>query len=269
MIVETDLVYGRAGGIDLHCDLYRPAAPGKRTAVVQLHGGGFARGSREMVAAACGLFAARGYLAVAAQYRLAGEAKWPAQVEDALACVRWLRASAAALAIDPAKIVFAGHSAGAYIALFATATAAAGPEGSEGATVAACIAYYPTERIDWRPGEFPVVMPEGSVEADFRRADVMPRLDASFPPTLLCHGTSDTLVDFAATTAYFDRLRGLGVPVEMHLVEGVSHEFDRTFPEFGAVCAEIADLFLDRHVVAPRAYPGFPPRPPQGAPPSR
>jgi acetyl esterase/lipase len=54
----------------------------------------------------------------------------------------------------------------------------------------------------------------------------------------------------------FNKLRETGVPVELHLYDGLSHVFDR-HPEFAAPTAELCALFLDRHVVNPRTYPPF------------
>ena len=53
--VEKDVVVGKGGGTDLHCDIYRPpAGTEKRMALIHVHGGGFARGSKDMIAAKAG-----------------------------------------------------------------------------------------------------------------------------------------------------------------------------------------------------------------------
>ena len=92
---EKDVVFGQGGGRDLRCDIYRPlAGTDKRTALIHFHGGGFRRGSKEMVADKAPYFSSRGHLCIAAEYRLADEAKWPAQIEDVKACIRWARANA-------------------------------------------------------------------------------------------------------------------------------------------------------------------------------
>lgn len=89
--VEKDVVFGRGGARDLLCDIYRPpAGREKRVAVIQYHGGAFLSGSKEGTRVAQPL-AALGYLGVSAQYRLSQEAKWPAQIQDVKACIRWTR----------------------------------------------------------------------------------------------------------------------------------------------------------------------------------
>src|SRR5712664_1057517 len=75
--VEKDVVVGKGGDTELHCDIYRPSAgTEKRMALVHFHGGGFARGSKNTLAGQVTPITARGYVSIAAQYRLSGAAKW-------------------------------------------------------------------------------------------------------------------------------------------------------------------------------------------------
>lgn len=265
--VEKDVLFGKGGDVELRCDIYRPRfASDKRTAVIQIHGGAFARGNRGMTAAACTLFAERGYVGVATQYRLADQAKWPSQIQDIKACIRWVRANAVSLDIDPARIVIAGHSAGAHLALCAAGTEnrpefeGDGGNAGVGTELAACLAYYSPERTAVRPdGTWPVLMAEGSTVEDMRRASPITYMNNGCPPTVLFHGTKDAMINHETSLHFFYALQAAGVPVELHLVEGVSHEFDNQHPEFGNLCADFADLFIDRHVINPRVYPPFMP----------
>ena len=93
----------------------------KRAAMIHLHGG-FRGGSKEMMAPKVQAYLRLGYVCVEPQYRLSGEAKWPAQLEDVKAAVRWVRANAENLNIEPARIVVAGYSAGGLLALMASST---------------------------------------------------------------------------------------------------------------------------------------------------
>src|SRR5260370_18951679 len=81
-------------------------------ALVQFQGGGCARGSKNTLAAQVKPITARGYVSITAQYRLSGVAKWPSQIEDAETHIRWVRANASSLGIDPQRIAIVGHSAG-------------------------------------------------------------------------------------------------------------------------------------------------------------
>jgi acetyl esterase/lipase len=264
--VEKDIVFGRGGDMDLLLDVYYPA-PGteKRTAVLQLHGGGFRGGAKENLSANCRQFAERGYVAVASQYRLVHQAQWPSQIEDVKAAVRWTRSNADRLGIDPEKIAVAGYSAGATLSLVASGSSSLseleGTGGNEGASseVAACIAFYPPD-AQRRPtnGGGNGLIPEGSDDSVYEQASPISYAMAGAPPTILWHATGDTTIPVEASMRLFDAFRQAGVPVEMHLFDGLSHVFDR-HPEFAAPAIEICDLFLDRHVVEPRVYPPFAP----------
>ena len=120
--VEKDVVFGKGGDVDLKLDIYKPTTPTKRTAIIHYHGGGFTGGSKDGLAAALGPMTQLGYVNIAAQYRLAGVAKWPSQIHDVKAAIRWTRANASRLGVDPARIVIAGYSAGGHLALFASGT---------------------------------------------------------------------------------------------------------------------------------------------------
>ena len=103
--VQKDVVFGKGGDIELKLDIYRsPKAKGKRMATIHFHGGGFARGNKESLSERVRPFAALGYVAIAAQYRLSGQAGYPALVHDAKAAIRWVRANARTLDIDPSRI---------------------------------------------------------------------------------------------------------------------------------------------------------------------
>jgi acetyl esterase/lipase len=109
----------------LELDLYLPAgATAPVPAVVFLHGGGWRLGSRHSAGPAYAGWSpspferlAQAKIAVAsADYRLSGEAQWPAQLHDAKAAVRWLRARADETGIDATRIAAWGESAGGHLA---------------------------------------------------------------------------------------------------------------------------------------------------------
>ncbi|MDP8990030.1 MAG: alpha/beta hydrolase [Acidobacteriota bacterium] len=244
--VEKDVVVGKGGDSDLHCDIYRPAAgTEKRMALVHFHGGGFARGSKETLAAKIAPLAARGYVSIAAQYRLSAAAKWPAQIDDAKTHIRWVRANAASLGIDPARIAIVGYSAGGHIALFTA--------GQPGTDLAACIAFYP--QTDVRPVAA-ALMPPGYDDAAIADASPLAHIKAGYPPTVIFHGLSDVTIPPENSQHLLQILRDAKVPSELHTFNGVPHEFD-THPEFAESCAALTDFFLERQVLHPRTYPPF------------
>jgi pectinesterase len=115
-------------------DIYRPNnAWGKLPAVVCIHGGGWANGSRESHGAMAQALASRGYVAATISYRLSGEAKFPAQIHDCKAAVRFLRSHADEYGIDADHIGAIGLSAGGHLtALLATSGGVADLEGNGG-----------------------------------------------------------------------------------------------------------------------------------------
>jgi len=267
--VERDIVFGKGGAEDLRCDVYRPtgSATPKRTAIIHFHGGGFARGDRSVLAAQLQPISALGYVNIAAQYRLSAVARWPAQIEDAKAVIRWTRANASRLGIEPSRIAVAGYSAGGYLALFASGTQnEARYEGTGGnagvpTSVAACLSYFSPASSAGIHRSLP--MPEGSSDAAWEEVLIDKHIKG-MAPTAIFQGLADTLVTPDVSENLCKQLRTAGVPTEIHEFAGVSHEFVQ-IPEFAAICAQLHDSFLDRHVVNPRTFPGFPaPRAPGG-----
>jgi len=262
--VEKDVVYGKGGDTDLHLDIYKPTgAANKRMAIVHYHGGGFQGGSKDGLAARLQTMSTRGYVNIAAQYRLSanGAARWPSQIEDVKASIRWTRANASRLGIDPARIAVAGYSAGGHLALFAAATANhpefEGKGGNAGVptNVAACLAYYAVTGGSWEGFRRQFPMPEGSSEEAWRLATPGAYIK-SFPPTILFHGLADVTVPPESSADFLKLLRDANIPSELHTYAGVPHEFVG-IPEFAESTSQTADFFIERHVINPRTYPPF------------
>ena len=258
--IEKNVVIGKGGQTDLHCDIYNPpSGTGKRMAIIHLHGGGFARGNKEALAEQVAPITALGYVSIATQYRLTDGAKWPAQIEDVKTAIRWARVNAGRLGIDPKRIAIAGHSAGGHLALFAAGTAnraefeGSGGNPKAGTELAACLAFYPA--IDVHP--YGLLAP-GSSEAAFRAVTPTTYMDKAFAPTIIFHGLADVTVAPESSQQVLKLLRDAGVPSELHEFAGVPHEFDQ-HPEFAESCAQLTTLFLDRYVLNPRTYPPFTP----------
>lgn len=132
---HRELTYARYGGRELKLDLYRPATRGTAPlpAILCIHGGGWFKGERGAQQQLAQALAASGFVAVTISYRLSGEAKFPAAVQDAKAAVRWLRANAVKFGVDPAAIGVTGLSAGGHLAaLLATSGGVKELEGTGG-----------------------------------------------------------------------------------------------------------------------------------------
>ena len=256
--VQEDVVFGTGGGRDLHCDVYRPEGAGAGApAVLLVHGGGWRNGDRTQLRGYGILLGRAGYVCVASEYRLIPEAPWPAQIHDVKAALRWMRANADDLGIDPDRIAIEGNSAGAHLALLAAGTPGApalegeGGNAGEPTTVAAAIGVYaPTlfsHGAQQRGAVTLAALVEAGTEEAASAASPLTHVSADFPPTLLIHGTDDELVPVHASIVMYEALAEAGVPTELHLYAEQRHAFDAT-PEFGRQCAAEMLLFLDRYV---------------------
>jgi acetyl esterase/lipase len=261
--VEYDVVFGSGGGRDLRCNVYTPpAASHNGAAVLLVHGGGWREGDRSQLHGYGILLGRKGYTCVASEYRLTPEAKWPAQIEDVKAALRWMRANAGRLNIDPARIAVEGNSAGAHLALVVAGTPnLAAFEGSGGNTgtdtgVAACIAIYPPTDLR-ASGPFPAIVDSlfgaGATQATAAAASPITMATPGHPPAQLIHGSADELVPIAESVRMYQALLDAGVPAELHTYAEQLHAFDAA-PAFGRQCAEIMALFLDRYIGHPEQY---------------
>ena len=151
------LTYASRGGVDLLLDLYVPAKPIRRPApvIVFLHGGGWSGGTRTTGPDFMRYFAQDGFAIASIEYRLTPAITFPANVEDVRTAVRWLKANAAAHALDPERICLWGTSAGGHLAAVAGLAPPGTFEGSDNlnqTSAVRCVldAYGPTrfDRMD-------------------------------------------------------------------------------------------------------------------------
>jgi acetyl esterase/lipase len=258
--VEEGVVFGSGGGRDLKCDVYMPPGePEAAPAVLLIHGGSWSGGDRSQLRGYGILLGREGYVCVASEYRLSGEAKWPAQIHDVKAAIRWMRANAADLGVDPHRIAVEGNSAGAHLALVAAGTPGLpqfeGEGGNAGVAtdVAAAIAVYAPTNFGDGPlleGAIAELMGDGATPEELRMASPVTHANAGYPPTMLIHGAADEVVPPQASLSMYRALDEAGVPVELHMYAGQPHNFDAE-RGLGRHCAEAMRLFLQRYVVEP------------------
>lgn len=241
IIVEKDLVYGKGGDTDLRLNLAMPkAGAGPFSVVVFLHGQGWKAGDRtEMDPLVAGI-ARLGYVGVTVGYRLVPAARFPAQVEDCKAAIRWMRAHAAQYRMDPRRIAVVGFSAGGYLAAMLGVTSGAdGLEGSSGSgdpssAVQAVVSFFgPTDFTtrDWPPDlEREVIVPFlGGTFADrsdaYRQASPIHFVTKDAPPFLFFHGVDDALVPIDQSRRLAASLQRAGVPARVVAFEHEGHGF--------------------------------------------
>jgi acetyl esterase/lipase len=234
-------------------------------ALIHLHGGGYRGGSKADLTDKVTPITRLGYVSIGAQYRLTGVAKWPAQLADLKAAIRWTRANAGSLGIDPKLIAVVGYSAGGHLALSGAGTQrrpefeGSGVNANVSSDLAACVAFYPLTDIRPQPDGMPhALLPPGSGEAAHQEVTATRFISAAFPPTVIFHGLSDVTIPPENSDRLLQLLRKMNVPSELHTFAGVPHEFDR-HAEFAQATAQLIDFFLERHVLNPRTYPPFGP----------
>ena len=89
---HLDLVYAERGERKMHLDLFVPVGKAEpRPAILVVHGGGWLKGDKEKFRPLAQALAQRGYVTAAVEYRLGGEAKFPAAIHDCNTATRWLR----------------------------------------------------------------------------------------------------------------------------------------------------------------------------------
>ena len=142
----NDVIYSQRLGRSLHIDTFVPKkVNATKSVVILVHGGGWKKGNRSGEHTKAAWFSDCGYVAVCPEYRLSGEATFPAAIHDIKDAIRWTREHAPQWGANPKNIVLMGFSAGAHlVALAATAGPEAGldlPDSQKrSSSVAACIA---------------------------------------------------------------------------------------------------------------------------------
>jgi acetyl esterase/lipase len=232
--------------------------------LIYAHGGGWARGDRDNIPH-IGLVQ-YGYAIASVDYRLSGEAKFPAQIYDLKAAVRYLRANAAELGLDPTKIGATGSSAGAHLAqLLGVTNGSAEHEGDLGdyddvsSDVQVTISYYGAS-------DFMTILDQSTQYGYGVRAPALEALlgglpedvpelahlaspifyaDPSDPPMYLLHGDRDPQMPINQSHEMEGKFVELGIPVHFEVVHGAEHGGDAFYdPPRIAMVREFLDTFL-------------------------
>ena len=222
---------GRPQRLDLYVRYARDLKV-RRPGVLFIHGGGFTGGDKaEYRSASVSADLARaGYVVVSCNYVLGPKDKpgvWPRNIADCRDAVRWMRANADALGLDPDRIAVAGGSAGGYLALMVglsdDKTGPGGdPAAKHSAKVSAVIDFYGVVNFS-KHGKGQVPGVSAAEQAAYLPEN---QCDPQDPPVLILHGTADTTVDIAQSDAMAKALRTAKVSHEYVVVEGAPHTFD-------------------------------------------
>lgn len=243
--VFKNLEYGRGSGRALLLDLYLPENADKPLPlIIWIHGGAWSGGSKDNPGPAL-KFVRDGYAVAQVGYRLSPEAKFPAQIHDCKAAVRWLRANADQYHLNPNRFIAWGASAGGHlVSLLGVTSSVADLEGTDNALrsssrVQAVIDWFgPTDlRSDGSPRAAATLDdPNGPVAKLFggtssqqkelaAKASPMAYDLKGAPPFLIMHGDQDQTVPVRQSVTFSEALKKAGVDVTYVLMYGSGHGF--------------------------------------------
>ncbi len=255
--VVRDLEYAQPKGISLKLDLYRPSAKSSAPMplVIWVHGGGWSKGSKANCPAAW--LAAKGYAVASLDFRLLPDHPWPAQIEDPIAALRWLRKESGKYGYDAERSAAMGGSSGGHVvALWGTLTLP--PEDK----VKAVVDWYgPTDLLTMPPN----VLSEKRTRAELAKANgalllggivmdqpekakavsALHQVTKDDVPFLIMHGAADTSVPVDQSERLHAALKAAGVESTLKLLSGAGHggkEFD------SAESRALIQGFLDKHL---------------------
>ena len=258
--IKDDVKIGLAGTRDLEGDLFIPPGDEKnRPAILIVHGGGWREGDRKQLRGYGILLAREGFVCLCSSYRLSIEAIWPAQIQDVNCAIRYLRSNSEDLGIDPDRIGVTGNSAGGHLSLMAgLRTYDPNFEGKAGcnevsSSVKAICAIYPPAQIRKYDNSDPIIdaykalMGKDAEQVDYDEASPLLQIQKDFPPTMLIHGSTDSVVDLSDSTDIYKRLVDLEVPSELHIYSEEEHAFDSQ-SGYGRSVAGLQNLFFKKYL---------------------
>jgi acetyl esterase/lipase len=246
----ADIRYGDGPGKSNLLDLFLPDKfDHPRPLVVWIHGGGWAEGSKQDCPAL--FMVPKGYAVASLNYRLSGQAVFPAQIQDCKGAIRFLRAHAGQYHIDPSRIGVWGASAGGHlVALLGTSGGSSELEGTVGGNLdqssrvqAVCDWFGPTDLTQFaaqaqaagiiqQTGGPTLIMRlfGGSLQEkkDLVRLSnpitfIASKTANDLPPFLIMHGDKDKMVPTAQSQLLADALKNAGSSVDLRIVPGAGH----------------------------------------------
>lgn len=222
------LVYKKVADRELQMHVFEPEGfkmGDKRACYLIIHGGGWTGGAPPRMYPFAAHYAKLGLVGISLQYRLhnakAGVSVFDC-VKDARSAVRYLREHAAGLGIDPQKIVVSGGSAGGHLA---AATALFDQVNEEGDDLK--VSPVPNALVLL----FPVIDTSkegyGNAKIGGRWQELSPvhHVRPGAPPTLIFHGTGDTVTPFAGAKAFQEAMHKAGNRCELDINDGGTHGY--------------------------------------------
>ncbi|HBE03459.1 MAG TPA: calcium sensor EFh [Spirochaetia bacterium] len=250
--------YGTGGGKPLLLDYIRPRQSVKKLPVIIfVHGGGWQSGSKETaIFTQLMPYAEDGYFCASINYRLSGEAVFPAQIEDCKCAVRFIRAKAKELGLNADRIGAWGSSAGGHLVnLLGTTADIKNLEGTGGyaefssRVIAVADWFGPTDLSISYPGHLTAGSPEGKLigegfpgdQAKTERANPLHYITKDDAAFIILHGDADTVVPPKMSELFYAALKARGVDAAYRLFPGEKHGSFRN-----PAASEMTKAFFDR-----------------------
>ncbi len=228
-VTHRELVYGTAGTVRLRLHVFAPPGPvgAKRAGIVFFFGGGWTQGHPKQFFPHCTYLAGRGMVGMSAEYRIRNRHRVsPFQcVGDAKAAIRWIRAHAGELGVDPNRLAAGGGSAGGLLA--ARAALGEGLDDPE----------EPYPNLSARPDALALFNPpvdflcaqQDRVREHFgeHADDASPyqRIGPGAPPTVIFHGDADDVVPLETIRRFEAEMKRHGNDCRVHVFAGYDHGF--------------------------------------------
>lgn len=242
--------------------LYVPDTPGSYPAVLDIHGGGWKARQVDPDRPMMERIAARGFVTGIVAYRLSTQAKYPAALHDCKSALRYLRAHAAELRIDPERIGVMGGSAGGHLSGLVAMTGGLpefegeGPHREQTSAVKAVIVMAATQDLlaanREKTSEGAAAF-FGATAAErpewYAQASPLTHVRAGVPPVLFIEGEKDTLKMGRAEMQ--GKLRALGIETALHTLKDAPHPFWMSQPWCDET-VEIAVDFFKKHLGEPK-----------------
>lgn len=243
---HRDIRYARVDDHELRLDIYQPPQSSEVCPlIVWVHGGAWRAGSKDRMPIE--RFLKHGFVIASVDYRLSPMAKFPAQVHDIKAAIRFLRANAERYRVDKDRVTVAGASAGGHLAaLVGLSNDVDALEGTVGenldmmSDVQAAISFYGASNLksilsQSTPHGLSVRVPAlklllGGTPKDHPRlaklASPTTHVDSKDPPVWLIHGDADPQMPVEQSHELNRSLRQASVPVRFEIIEGAKHGGD-------------------------------------------
>ena len=231
------VAYKTIGDIKLHLHIFRPAdKKANAPAIVFFFGGGWKSGTPGQFEQQCRYLANRGIVAMTAEYRIRNlhGTLATACVEDGKSAVRWIRANARKLGVDPDRIAAGGGSAGGHVAACTGVIKgfkAKGEDSKISSVPNAMVLYNPPCVLAPVPERKDFLNPENIAGLRERMGVPLEQLSPwhhvrkGLPPTLVLHGEADPTVKFWTSKVFVEKMKKAGNHAELAAYPGEKHGF--------------------------------------------